>query len=366
MLALPEAPFEKLVCAALRGESPRWPFRDVGSVDVLLEFVARNHVETLLARAVKTLDWPAAIDNKLHTLSNVRAVWELRHQAVISDIIDDLASVGIQPVLFKGTSLAYSLYPDPTLRQRYDTDIIIHPNSVYSADTILRSKSFQHRSGQGTTIANQSSYWLDAGTQIDLHWRVNNSNLLAGILSYDEMLEHAVPLPKFSASARAADPIHALIIACFHRANHSSSHGWNRLAWLYDIHLLAQSLSAEQWSDVVTTAGAKKMKSALNKALTASQSKFDTAVSDAILRELSDPPQYERVSDYVSSGPVRSFWLDLRSLEHHSQKLKFVRDVVFPPRIHMEKKYGMKLSSFSLPFFYTKRAVQGVWDRLNV
>ena len=39
-------------------------------------------------------------------------MWEMRHHDLLKQVLAKLAKMGVRPLLFKGTALAYSLYPE--------------------------------------------------------------------------------------------------------------------------------------------------------------------------------------------------------------------------------------------------------------
>ena len=121
---------EPLMCAVLRGEHPAWP--DEGRDEALIDsFIRRGEYHGVQALLYERLHaapgWPQDLLQALQrgTISGV--MWELRHQQVVVEMLAALARIGIEPVLFKGTALAYSLYPDPALRTRGDTDFFVPP-----------------------------------------------------------------------------------------------------------------------------------------------------------------------------------------------------------------------------------------------
>jgi len=70
------------------------------------------------------------------------------------------------------------------------------------------------------------------------------------VLSHDEIAERATPLPALGPDARAACGTDALVLACLHRAAHHRDS--EELLWLYDIHLIACSLSDADWTAALT------------------------------------------------------------------------------------------------------------------
>src|SRR5262245_25545256 len=178
--------FDSLICAVLRGENPSWPeSKGAACVESFLKRSDYHNVSALLnERLYRSENWPADLREAIHDRAIAQAVWELHHQQVLKRVDAALADIGVQPVFLKGTALAYSLYPDPMLRARGDTDMIIPPSEQRRVHDVLTKLGFELSVGiSGEFISYQATYVsteANAGTHsIDLHWRINNSELLS-------------------------------------------------------------------------------------------------------------------------------------------------------------------------------------------
>ena len=90
-----------------------------------------------------------------------------------------------------------------------------------------------------------------------------------------------------------SSPVHALLLACMHRATHKQTpllcrivvayYSANRLIWLYDIHLLAKSLSYPQWHDVVRLARDKGLRATCLDGIERAGTCFHTSCPDFVL-----------------------------------------------------------------------------------
>ena len=169
-------------------------------------------------------DWPAQVLRRLRANAIQLAMWELRHQQILAQTLGRLHGIGIQPVLIKGTALAYSLYPDPALRTRGDTDLIIPMDAKEQVHEALVSIGFERSvSVSGEFVSYQASYSQSSDGNIhtlDLHWKINNSELLSRLFTYEELRRDAVPLPALCSHALGASRTHALLLACMHRSTH--------------------------------------------------------------------------------------------------------------------------------------------------
>jgi len=260
---MPNPQIEALICAVLQGERPPAPTpEDPALAEAFLARAAYHGVQALLHEHLLDMKaWPSSILQRLRSQALAQAMWEMRHQQVLADVLARLADIGVQPVLFKGTALAYSLYGNPVLRARGDSDLIIAAADRPRVVDALASLGFMRASlGSRDSSSYQASYTLQAADgshhTLDLHWRINDSESLSRLFTYEELRQHATQLDALSPHALAAGPAHALLLACMHRAvsmhtpyyvNGEAYFSGNRLIWLYDVHLLAQALTAGQW-----------------------------------------------------------------------------------------------------------------------
>ena len=371
---------DDLTCAALRGESSVWP--PVGSDDEAA-FIGQadyHGVSALLTERLPQLtSWPAGVREGVGARARAQTFWELRHQPLIAEVLARLGERGIEPVLFKGTALAYGLYRNPVWRARGDTDMIVAPHDWNTAAQALEALGFQRSAGvSGEFVSYQASFTRDIGGgahTIDLHRRINNSELLSRLFSYDELRAGAVPLPALCPGAVAAGPVDALLLACVHRSTHKHNpytvdgidfYGADRLIWLYDIHLLGQSFAPSQWQDTVGTALAKGLAATTLAGIERAESYFGTpnrgSCPDDVRRALARSG--EPVAAYLAAGRLRQSWLDFLAIEGGKDRLRFIRELVFPPADYMRTKYADAHPAW-LPWLYARRGAEGLAKRLG-
>jgi hypothetical protein len=305
-------------------------------------------------------------------------MWELRHQHMLSQIISELAQRGVRPVIFKGTALAYTLYANSALRPRGDTDLIVAPQDRAMVETVLTSLGFQRSSAvSGEFISYQATYSLDAPGSgrhdIDLHWRINNSEVLSRLFSYDELYAKAVPVAHLCPDALVAGYVHALLIACMHRGVHTQSPYYvngtvtfsgDRMIWLYDIDQLARRFTRAQWHDVINESQMRDLCAVCLEGLQRAQHRFHTPVPNLVSAALLKADPRERPNMYLSGGRLNRAYMDFTAIEGIANKLRFVRELVFPPAAYMQTKFE-NASTFQLPWLYARRAVGGALKRLR-
>ncbi len=309
-----------LICALLRGEVSGWPARDEdGSSGVFLG-VARQHGVTPLLDSKFTDGtlkgaWPESIRQACHADALTQAMHELAQRGELARVLAVLAGAGITPLILKGAGLAYSHYPRPGLRPRSDTDLLIAPDRRDKTAAVLAALGYRKDQGVEGEFASYQATWsreLGKGMtcHLDLHWRINNSQILARTMSYDELAARAVPLPALGAQARALVPVDALLFACIHRAGHVNApyfvddvgQSGDRLIWLYDMHLLLSRMSDAEQDEFATLAALKRIKSICRDALQRTQECFGTPIAQRIVAALDAPGPAEPSARYFSGG----------------------------------------------------------------
>jgi len=305
------------------------------------------------------------------------AIWELRHQQVLAQTLMELERRGVRPVLIKGTSLAYSLYPDPALRTRADTDLIIPLDARKEVHQTLIALGFEEPCGvSGELIAYQGNYTLalpGASTHVlDLHWKINNSELLSRLFVYEELLARAQPLPTLCPIALGASHLDALLLACMHRATHRQNpyyvngqahNGADRLVWLWDIHLLARQLTPTDWDEFMRQATSKGLRAVCLEGILHARARFSTACPSHVLAALAQAGA-ELPATYLEGGKLRQQWMDFLALRAPAKQIAFVGELFFPSPAYMYAKYPQPRPRW-LPWLYLRRATAGILKTLG-
>lgn len=368
----PQSPIDTLVCAVLRAESPSWPFQGETSGGDFLARARTHGVMPLLNAKGLDAGWPAEVRDALRQDAIQRAIWELRHQRILDEVLQTLARADVRPVLIKGTATAYSLYADPALRTRADTDMLIYPQQRAAAGAVLESLGFeQDVVVSGDLISYQCSFsgYFEDGTQhsLDVHWKINNSQLLSRLLTHEELHEHAQPLPSLCAAAIGAGAVHNLFITIFHRASHIHNpyrvdgvnhFGGDRLIWLHDVHLLAQAMDDRQWRAFIQLAERTEMASVCLDALHDARDALGTVIPDDVSKALVLGSRTTAPARYLAAGKLQQQWMDFKALDGSASRLHYLIELLFPAASYMRHKYPGSHAA-SLPWLYLRRAVGG-------
>ncbi|HEX7374513.1 MAG TPA: nucleotidyltransferase family protein [Steroidobacteraceae bacterium] len=347
-----------------------------GQADELFVVAERHGVTSLLAQhlgGAETHSWC----ERFRATARAQAAWEIGHRAVLRAALSSLNAHDIEPVLFKGTALAYSTYSNPVLRMRGDTDLLVRErDQVRVTRTLLDGGFASVDDSVAGRLGYQASFvWQGPGGShaLDVHWRINDSEVLSRLFTYDELRAAAVELPALAPGALAASPVHALLLACMHRGVHRHSPyyvadepcvGGNRLIWLYDMHLLAGSFDANEWIEFVSSARSRGLLGICADGLAAARACFATTIPEAVWAELQRPHPGEPASDYLDAGPLRQQWLDLRAVPGAQRKWRQLRGLLFPPAAYMRGRFATATVQW-LPWLYARRALAGTWRRVR-
>ena len=344
----------------------------VADSDPLLAAAERHGVAALLAARLADAP-PSPFVDRLRESARRDAVWELGHRRALLDALSSLAAAGVEPVLFKGTALAYSLYPNPVLRARGDTDLIVPQHERERVTAALQGCGFSPavaRPSYQTGFARPSP---EGSQLLDVHWQINNSEVLSRLFTYQELRAEAARLPAIVPGALAVSPVHALLLACMHRGAHRHNAyyvsgepltGGNRLIWLYDLHLLAESFGEHDWQSFIARADAKGLRGICADGLATARQCFATNVPDYAFAALQRADVREPASDYLGATAARQLWLDFQACPEIGSKTRYLRDLVFPPAEFMRSKFAGERGQW-LPWLYARRAVAGAWRLLH-
>lgn len=363
--------------AALRDAEFRWPELDDAAAAELCDVARAHGVHLLLAE--RMLAAPAqdpaiaglpAVQRRLFAALRNQLALEAIARAELTSVIDAVHQSGAVPLLFKGTALAYTHYSLPHIRPRADTDLIVEPAHAAPVGAVLEGMGYRRAPlVTGDLVMYQAVYSRTdprgVPHTIDLHWRISNPQIFAQTFDSHELLASATAVPALGSAARAVGAIHALAIACIHRVAHHADE--DRLIWLYDIHLLAEHLTAGDQERFVSLAAAKRLVAVCADGLAIAHQTFGgSATASLLARLIPSKAPFEASAEYVVRGrrKVDILVSDLRALSGWKERGKLVREHLLPSAKYMRETYGVRTSAL-LPFYYAWRIVRGArgWFR---
>lgn len=343
-----------------------WPSDAPGILErAVLEAAAQHGVTALLSRTPTIQLWPDTLRRSLRAAFRREAAIEAIRRTELVAVLDALTQAGIRIVVLKGAQLAYTHYPQPWLRPRLDTDLLVAPDDRTRADEILRVLGYRpgtHFSGD--LVTHQFRYersirhgFTDA---VDLHWRIANPHVFAAAMTFEELADRARPIDALGPNALGPSDAHALLLACIHRvAHHDNS---DRLIWLYDIHLLAGSMSAEARETVIEEATRKRLRAVCGIGIELAQRRFATTLPHGWTQPLeTGDRENEPAAIFLRRGrnKVDDLFADLQTLDGWQPRMKLLREHLFPPVAYIRHAYGLA-NPVWIPFGYAHRIVTGV------
>jgi hypothetical protein len=320
---------------------------DLPPSDAIIARVRHHGIAGLLfERLAKHPDLPDDIAQFLRGQAIALSFWEDAHAKVMGEAIAAMISASAQPLFFKGTALAYVHYAAPFARARGDSDVIVAPEHFAAAGDALTAIGFttplpERGSLVAATRIFQRRDAMGHTHEIDLHCRINNSVTLGGLFTFAELLERSQPLEKLSDRARALGLSDAMMVACFHRQVHAESPYFvdgvaqsfaeDRLIWLVDIDLIARSMGAEDWSELVTLSAAKGLGRVVAGGLRAAEKALETPLSQDAITALDAQPADTPAARYLAARAGERTWRDWRATKGVTRKMQFVAELLFPP-----------------------------------
>jgi hypothetical protein len=359
----------------LRGRAVPWREMSIGREADFIVACDMEDLSVLVHRRVSSLPeasgWPLTLREALEREAAAEAARELLRRRELVSVLAALGAEGIHPILLKGAALAYTAYDTPSLRPRTDTDLMVGREQVEATQRVMAGLGYlKPPYSDGDVLFCQfpleKAGQLGARHLFDFHWKISTQPIFADLLTQGELASDAVPVPALGPHARAAGPVHALLLACIHPVMHHQAA--ERLLWTYDLHLLASQLAEVDFERLVEVAAAKHVASVCAHELALATSRFGTVVPDGVTRALSSVRTAEPSAVYLrrdrrwhnelisSLGALR--WTD---------RLRLLREVALPGPRYMLQSYGVtrKYGAILLPALYLHRGLRGVWKVLT-
>jgi len=323
------------------------------------------HGISLLAAEQKTL--PSELKGHLAQLKAMMVANDKLKQIELASLFDAFNDQGLSAVLFKGSALAYSLYPKPWLRPRSDSDVLIAAKDKVKAGAVLQQLGYHKLFAiQGEYVSYQSTYGKalagNSFINIDLHWKVNNRQMFSQTFTVDELRDYGAKITQLADTpmrsfASIPSYVDSVLIASIHRSGHH--HTEERLAWLYDIHLLIGRFTAHDWQQLAHRAKSKKICAITLDALKTTQHYLSTELDATAISQLeASASQHEASSIFLNRqlSERHYFWADLKSMPNLKSKFGFLRESIAPSPKYVRHQMNTRWASIA----YIKRFIRGL------
>lgn len=347
---------ELALCDRLRGESPTL------TPDVIA--AARRHrLHLVLAASFSADEAPLADAQALRRELQHAAALDAHQEQELARLLADCAARGVETVLLKGMSLAYTVYAAPHLRPRVDTDVMIRRDALPAIERILAAHGWTHPVEPDRGWSAAQSHYVKPGpagttSQIDVHWKIANPRVFAEAISFDELHDRAVAVPSLGVRARACCTTDALLHACIHRVAHHDDA--IDLLWLWDIHLLTERLSAEERVRFVGLARRTAMTAVCHRGVGLALELFGGPAGTQLTELLSGAIGSDEPSARFIGGatPATTLSADLKTLPTWRSRVQLIAEHLFPSLDYMRARYP-GWPPLLLPLAYVDRVVRG-------
>ena len=306
---------------------------------------------------------PPALVDGLRVGAHHQVALELAQRVELQRVVAETHRRKLDVLLMKGASLAYDIYPDPALRVRSDVDVFVRDVDRDRIRMCLDDLGYvcePEVSGRFVTYQFHSQRVDPYGVRhlFDVHWKIANPQRFADAIRFDDLAGAAVPLPLLGPGARGIGRVHALWLACVHRAAHHYDR--DALVWLYDVHLLMGALDADGSARFVSLAEHTGVRRICLRALRLAHDLLGTTIPPSVLASLEAAPADEPSAMFLGPGVRRVDVLidDVRMLQGWRPRLTLLREHLFPDAAYMKQTYASGSPAPTL-WLYARRIVSG-------
>jgi hypothetical protein len=170
------------------------------------------------------------------------------------------------------------------------------------------------------------------------------------------------------------DRVRLLIHTCLHRATQYNApyvvdgatyFDPGRLIWLWDIHLLANALTGNEWPQLCAMTASMSVSAPCREALVAAQATFGTALPGDTMRTLGEAAGADPYHSYFTRSHAASrAFQDVGAIAGLSTKLRYIRSRIVTTEAFLRSKYP-QLAARPLPVLYGRRLLDLVLRRSN-
>lgn len=357
------------------GHLPAWPdtWHD-REIDVIARIGFHGIAPFLNAgitgQSAAALHWPASLLHSLRKETALATVWEASHRDTIAGLIQGFAAAGIPVVITKGTALAYSTYPQPAVRRRGDSDIVILAGMRNAARAVLKACGFtQHADPRPLQEDWHFDSPLGIRHAVDVHWRLNASAAISGWLERGSCFGDHIDLPRLAPGAKGMGAVGNAILTSVNRHSHgvmgyyvaqTKRFETDRLIWAVDLFLLTRSFVAADWTELADQAKRTGTAPIVLAGLIFTQGTLGADVPQSAIAALQHSGQAEDVAHYFAtvSGAGR-LRLDLAASPHLRDKARLLLRVLLPGAAFLQERFP-DAQGWPHSALHLRRLIEGV------
>jgi len=341
---------------------------DEGAVDDFIEFTRHHGVTALVAYYLRDVDASSepveGLKRQLHDKALHEAAFELFRTNQLQAVLSACREQGVRPIVIKGAALAQTHYMSPELRARCDADIFIDMGDIDRIQAVMQAQGYTisgsiYKSHQFTCNRVTAK---SLSMTFDVHWRISNSPLFARSLCYQEALNQSIEID--ADGNRGLSPVHALLLACMHRAG-NARHDPDRLIWLYDMYLLIIGMGPEEHVAFARLALENGVQDVCLEGIARSKEYFNTELSQEALALLLDTSYSVAGTASLKNSYLGLVLDDLKKLKSWHARYGLIHELFFPSSDELLRKYNTE-SVLWVPWLYIRYLSNGLLQRLRL
>lgn len=312
--------------------------------DNMIEKMDHHGVSMLMLKANCLSD---DISEKLQSRKALMAANSSLKANTLIKVFNRLKKAGLgKCILFKGTALAHAYYPDPWLRPSTDSDCLIAVEDRLKFDKAFKKLKFEKLFAiEGELLSYQSTYSRvltgNVALNIDMHWRINNRQILAKTFSLAELSERGTSVASLNHAVLIPSAVDSILLACIHRIGHHAND--ERLIWLYDIHLLASGLTEDEWEELCLLCEDKRLAAITLEALRTCQDLLGTPLTSqtlSLLKNLAKRNEPSKLFLQRQLSEWQIFKQDFKALKSIKLQFQLICEHLFPEKDYIREQMG--------------------------
>ena len=261
-------------------------------------------------------------------MQRTEALQNLFLEGELRQVLHAFNEANIPLMLFKGPTLAYTVYPQPQMRTYHDIDALVRREDLARAHELLLSLGYtsyeefrgnaleKQRTGYNYSLKRPDS-WLEV--LIELHTAPHTGEI-ATVFDVEAMWQKAQPIMVLGEQTLTMHPVDHLLYLCWHYR----FHGFSRLIWLYDLVAMVRSFPEDfDWQELVQAAHHQRLATTLYSCLSWCRDLFEVAIPAEVFRQLRPPLATRLIVERVTlpdpqKALVTADWQPRRILAHRA------------------------------------------------
>jgi len=366
-----------LLCSSLPETDPsnlKSPLKDIKDWDGLLARLRENATLPLFYQHLSQHDLlqliPEEIREKMKVAKQRTAMRNLKFIQVFTELAESFQEQKIEFLPVKGITYLYEIYHDPSLRPMIDIDLLIREKDIPKVKSLMTGLEAQQHTGLHSEFLNGFMHHIPPfvykHTLLEFHTRFFRKTSPYS-LSPEAAWKTSVEGPLYQQQVRLLYPEYHLVYITLHAYNHLL-HGKFKLIWLTDVirYTYKKDIDWKKISSLLKTDADQK---AFYGMMGMAGALGQVGLPGEINKNLKDDwtqVTLKALNNHIKGMPhdaPEGVFRWMNKLDKDDRK-SFVKDILFPSRAFLEKKYRIKnhwAIMILYPYHALYKLLQGGW-----